>query len=125
MAAPPGLASGLEFGGQVLGLAVGDGAPSAVYAATQSGIYRSRDGGQNWAPVLQGWGTAIAVSPQSPSTIYAGLSTNGFPFGVFKSVDGGDTWTDTGLIDGVLALAVSGSTVYAATNNDHLLQRRR
>ena len=111
------VASGLELGGQVLGLAVGDGAPAAVYAATQSGMFRSRDGGQNWDQVLQGWGTALAVSPQAPSTIYAGLSTNGFPIGVFKSVDGGDTWTDTGLMDGVLALAVSGSTVYAATNN--------
>jgi photosystem II stability/assembly factor-like uncharacterized protein len=111
------VASGLEFGGEVAGVAVGDGVPGTVYAATQSGIHRSRDGGQSWTQVLQGWGTAIVASPQSPSTIYAGLSTNGFPFGVFKSIDGGDTWTDTGLVDGAVALAVSGSTVYAATNN--------
>jgi hypothetical protein len=109
--------TGRELGGQVAGLAVGNGSPAAVYAATQSGIYRSLDEGWSWAVVLQGWGTAVAVSPQSPSTIYAGLSTNGYPFGVFKSVDGGETWADTGLIDGVLSLAVSGSTVYAATNN--------
>ena len=109
--------TGREIAGTVAGLAVAIGTSPAVYAASQAGIYRSRDGGDNWTLVLQGWGTAIAVSPESSSTIYAGLSTNAFPFGVFKSVDGGDTWTDTGLTGGVLALAVSGSTIYAATNN--------
>ena len=109
--------TGREIAGAVSGVAVANGTSPAVYAASQAGIYQSRDGGEHWTLVLQGWGTAIAVSPESPSTIYAGLSTSGFPFGVFKSVDGGDTWTDTGLTDGVLALAVSGSTVYAATNN--------
>ena len=109
--------TGREIAGPVGGLAVGNGTSPAVYAASGSGIYRSRDGGDSWTLVLPGWGTAVAVSPQSPSTIYAGLGTNGFPFGVFKSVDGGDTWSDTGLVDGVLGLAVSGPTVYAVTNN--------
>ena len=109
--------TGREIAGTVASLAVASGTSPAVYAASQAGIYRSRDGGDSWTLVLQGSGLAIAVSPESPSTIYAGLSTNGFPFGAFKSADGGDTWTDTGLTDGVLALAVSGSTVYAATNN--------
>jgi photosystem II stability/assembly factor-like uncharacterized protein len=111
------VASGLELGGEVSSLAIADAVPATVYAATQSGTYRSVDGGQSWAQVLPGWGTAVVVSPQSSSTIYAGLSTNSSPSGVLKSIDGGDTWTDTGLVDGVVALAVSGSTVYAATNN--------
>jgi hypothetical protein len=98
---------------QVNALAVASGS-SAVYAATQAGIYRSTDGGTTWSFVLSGWGTAIAVSNESPSTIYVGLGGNGFPVGVFKSVDG-DSWIDTGLMEPVSALAVSGSRLYAAT----------
>ena len=100
---------------QVTGLAVVNGAAPAVFAATQSGTFRSLDGGSSWSQVLPGWGMAVVASPVAPSTIYAGLSTNGYPFGVFKSTDNGETWSDTGLLDGVSALAVSGSTVYAAT----------
>jgi hypothetical protein len=109
------LPAGQEIAGQpVNALAVGGG-PAAVYAATQAGVYRSTDGGDTWALVLPGWGTALAISAQSPATVYAALGGNGFPVGVFKSVDGGDSWTDTGLNEPVSALAVSGSRLYAAT----------
>ena len=102
-------------GGQVYSVAVADGPAAAVYATSIAGILRSRDGGDNWSLVLPGYGASVVVSPESSSSIYAGLSTNGFPYGLFKSVDGGDSWTDTGLADGVSALAVSGSALYAAT----------
>src|SRR2546425_1282438 len=55
---------------------------------------------------------ALAVDPTSPNTVYAG--TGG---GVFKSTDGGGSWTDTGLPASVFALAIdptSPSTLYAA-----------
>jgi Right handed beta helix region/Beta-propeller repeat len=112
------LPTGREAEGQrqVVSLAVGGGTPSAVYSATNFGIHRSLDGGDSWNLVFPNWGAAaVVVSPQSPSTIYAGFNTNGFPFGVFKSIDGGESWSDTGLAEGVNALAVSGSTIYAAT----------
>ena len=58
---------------------------------------------------------ALAIDPSSPSTMYAG--TGGF--GVFKSTDGGASWTaiNTGLTHlRVPALAVDANSVpYAGT----------
>ena len=99
-------------------LALGEGVPAAVYAANAVGVYRSRDAGESWTALpIWGWATSLAVGPGSPSVVYAGLGPNAYPAGVFKSIDGGDTWIDTGLRDGALALTSSGSTVYAATVN--------
>ncbi len=92
--------------------------PSTVYAATQVGLYRSQDRGASWSDV-QLWGsvTSVVVAPGSPSTVFAGLGPESFPNGVFRTTDGGNTWTETGLGSGVTALAMSGTTVYAATVN--------
>ncbi len=60
--------------------------------------------------------TAIVAAPSAPSTLYAAT-----PVGVFKSVDGGTSWTqpaNTGLAVPATALAVdasSATTLYAAT----------
>jgi len=59
--------------------------------------------------------TALAIDPQTPTTLYAGTSDRG----VFKSVDAGATWSLTGL-SGIpitsLAIDVQNpSTVYAGT----------
>ncbi len=61
---------------------------------------------------------ALAINPQTPDTLYAGTSG-----GVFKSTDGGTSWTarNTGLnySGTVLALAInpqSPETLYAGTS---------
>jgi hypothetical protein len=59
--------------------------------------------------------TAVAIDPQTPTTLYAGTPDRG----VFKSVDAGATWILTGLIGiRVTSLAIdprNPSTVYAGT----------
>lgn len=74
-----------------------------IYAAVcLGGIYRSIDGGENWEPVLGGYGnsygyfTDIAISPNG--VMYATISQmspsgSAMKKGMFRSTDG-ETWTD-------------------------------
>ena len=88
---------------------------ASVFAAGDVGLYRSRDHGDTWTIISPlGFVTAVAVTQESPSVVYAGV---GWSANVRKSVDGGDTWIDAGLAGPVQFLAASGSTVYAVTTN--------
>jgi len=62
-----------------------------LYAATQSGIYRSTDGGAEWELVLSGFFRELVIDPQNSSNIYTG-QRGPSGYGVYKSTDGGDTW---------------------------------
>lgn len=64
------------------------------------GVYISNDGGVNWAKVLSGLPRDIAINPANPQIIYAamrGVGTfgNGGVGGVYRSVNGGSSWTVT------------------------------
>jgi photosystem II stability/assembly factor-like uncharacterized protein len=66
--------------------------------------------------------SAIAIDPQNPSTIFAGAGTQedgDFIGGVFRSMDGGTTWSATSLRCSVENLAIdilNSNTLYAATD---------
>lgn len=90
-----------------------------LLAATEDGIYLSRDGGKGWAHVGPDTGSlSIAVSPRPLGSFvaYAGMAT-----GVYTSTDSGDTWAPSGLAGmPIISLAVSPSfsqdrTVIAGT----------
>ena len=74
-----------------------------------SAIYRSYDGGDTWTKLTNGLpsGSAvgrigISVCKSNPSVIYATYSDHpGYFLGVYKSTNGGNTWTQTN--DGDLA----------------------
>lgn len=83
--------TGGPLGGEVHAVAVDPLAPSTVYAGTSnSGVYKSTDGGTTWALANAGMGSAqvesLLVDPATPTTLYAGGS------GVYKSLDAGATW---------------------------------
>ena len=64
-----------------------------IYAGTQDGPYRSRDGGARWErgafpDGLQVW--SLTVHPRATNVVYAGTS----PVGVWRSEDGGATWSE-------------------------------
>ena len=84
--------------------------PNVAYIGFDNGgVWRSTDYGSNWEPIFDQAGTgsigAIAVAPSDPNVIYVGtgagiirpdLATGD---GVYKSIDGGKTWTHLGLFD--------------------------
>ncbi|HEU5160115.1 MAG TPA: FlgD immunoglobulin-like domain containing protein [Streptosporangiaceae bacterium] len=77
-------------------------------ANAERGVFRSTDGGANWSKVLfrdeLTGASDIAVDPGDPDVLYAGfwhvfrtpwlLNSGGDSSGLFKSTDGGDTWTE-------------------------------
>jgi photosystem II stability/assembly factor-like uncharacterized protein len=91
---------------------------SNLYVATAEGVFRSTDGGANWAwsggdLPKTGYST-ILISPDNPRVLFALSSLDG----VFKSEDEGVTWESLGLKDeriSVLAMSPADTgTIYAA-----------
>ena len=91
--------------------------PEIVYVAAlgepygptpDRGVYRSSDGGKNWERVLfrdeKTGAVDLVMDPKAPDTLYAGLwevfrtphslSSGGPGSGLFKTTDGGKTWTE-------------------------------
>ena len=116
--------------------------PDLVYAAVlghvagpndERGVFRSKDGGATWDRVLfrdnKTGAVDLTLDPNNPSVIYATLweafrmshmmSSGGPGSGIFKSTNGGDTWTEIsrnpGLPKGVLGKM--GITVSGADSN--------
>ncbi|HET7456050.1 MAG TPA: glycosyl hydrolase [Gemmatimonadaceae bacterium] len=77
------------------------------FGTTGAGVFKTVDGGYSWAPMSDKYfgGTvgAIGVAASNPDVVYVG--TGEYPIrgnvshgdGVFKTVDGGKTWTYMGL----------------------------
>jgi photosystem II stability/assembly factor-like uncharacterized protein len=88
--------------------AVWEGDRLTVYVgAASGGVWKSVNGGTTYKPVFDKAGTqsigAITVDPKNPKVLWVGT---GEPWtrnsvsvgdGVYKSVDGGDNWTNVGL----------------------------
>ncbi len=81
------------------------------FGGVGGGIFRSDDGGQSWHNISDGQlntGSigALTVAPSDPNVIYAGTGEHAVRGvmtspgdGVYKSVDGGETWRHLGLED--------------------------
>ncbi len=96
--------------------------------SAERGIYRTLDGGKTWEQVLKKddktGGIDVVFDPHNPNVLFAalyqavrmpwGMSSGGPGSGLYKSVDGGATWTHlegNGLPDGILGrigVSVSG-----------------
>jgi YVTN family beta-propeller protein len=81
-----------------------------------------------WAQSCDTSFRALAVDPINPVVLYLGNSSQSHPCGIFKSIDGGATWTATNagfprlLPVSRIAVATSDNMiVYAATAEDHAL----
>jgi len=97
-------------GGRV---AAATGVPGRVnefyFGAVNGGVWKTYDGGRVWQPVFDSQPMAsigaIAVAPSAPDTVYVGSGEStlrdsvGYGDGVYKSLDGGKTWSHVGLTD--------------------------
>ena len=125
--------------------------PDIVYAAVfgkysvpsaERGVFKSIDGGKTWTKVLyrddKTGAIDIAVDRNNPNVLYAAMweayrkefqmSSGGTGSGLFKSTDGGETWTEitrnkglpSGLVGriGVALTSANSNRVYAVVEND-------
>jgi photosystem II stability/assembly factor-like uncharacterized protein len=134
---------GLRDSEQIPALAVDPANPDRVFAAVlghpygpsaERGIFRSDDGGKTWQKVLfkdeRTGGSDVVIDPKNPQVVYACLweetlgpwedgneyaGTNG---GLFKSTDGGATWTQ--LKNGLPENLVQINVALAASDPDRL-----
>ena len=108
---------GLETTKQIAQVRVHPSNPDVVYVAAQGdrwkgtnerGIYRSTDGGKTWTLVLKGMNATsgasdLSMDPSNARILYAAfwdhqrvpwqVRSGGAGSGIWKSTDGGDSWT--------------------------------
>lgn len=98
--------------------------PGSLYlAAYTSGLLRSGDGGKSWLkkPEKTTIAITLALDPANPNVVYAGRGTYDSKGGVWKSTDGGATFTEpkSGLpeadVTGVAVDPKNPASVYAST----------
>src|SRR6266403_2629477 len=102
---------GPNRGGRSLAVAGSRARPNEYYfGATGGGLWKTTDGGISWRPLTDGLIHsssigAVAVAPSNPDIVYIGggeADIRGSIIqgdGVYKSTDGGKTWTHIGLAD--------------------------
>src|SRR5881409_1001759 len=84
-----------------------DGRLTVYLGAASGGVWKSSNGGTTFKPVFdkesaQSIG-AVAIDPQTPKTIWVGTgeawtrNSTSIGNGIYKSTDGGDSWTNMGL----------------------------
>jgi len=115
---------GPSFGGRVSRVAGVAGDPSTFYAATASGgVWQSVDGGLTWKPVFDSQPVSsigsLAIAPSNPKVIYVGSGEANIRGnvaagnGIYRSLDGGKTWTHVWTEEGQI-----GTMVVHPTNPD-------
>ena len=95
-------------GGRVTSVAGSAHDPNLYYlGAAGGGVWKSTDGGAAWTPVFDKEGVgaigAVAIDPANDDTVWVGTGESNprndvsYGDGVYKSTNGGKTWTNVGL----------------------------
>jgi photosystem II stability/assembly factor-like uncharacterized protein len=84
--------------------------PSTIYVATASGgLWKTTNNGTTWTPLFDDQPVStfgdVAIAPSNPEVIWAGTGeqnnrqSTSWGNGVYRSTDGGKTWTHLGLVE--------------------------
>ncbi len=98
------------MGGRIDDFAVLESNPSIVYVgAASGGVWRTTNAGTTWEPIFDNEGVStigdVAVAPSDLSLVWVGTGepnnrqSSSWGNGVYKSTDGGKSWTNMGLKD--------------------------
>jgi hypothetical protein len=99
---------------------------NTIYIGVPSGgVWKTTDGGATWTPLADLLGSigvsGIVVDHTTPNTVYIltgdGDAADTYSIGVMKSIDGGATWTTTGLSWGVTSFNRGYKLLQHPTNN--------
>ncbi len=96
------------MGGRIDDIEVAPSDPNVIYVGyAVGGVFKSEDNGVSFRPVFQTYGSAsigdIAIDPTNANIVYVGTGepnnrqTSSFGDGLYKSTDGGKTFTNMGL----------------------------
>src|SRR5258707_7073970 len=99
-----------SMGGRIDDIAVSESDPNIIYLGyAVGGVFKSENNGMSFKPVFETYNTAsigdIAIHPRDPNIVYVGTGepnnrqTSSFGDGVYKTTDGGMTFTNIGLKD--------------------------
>ena len=94
--------------GRIADFAVNSANPKQFYVGVASGhIWKTDNAGITWRPVFDSYGAyaigCLAMDPSNPNVVWAGTGENnhqralGYGDGVYKTMDGGKSWTNMGL----------------------------
>jgi photosystem II stability/assembly factor-like uncharacterized protein len=132
------LLSGLEFrnigpaamSGRISDIVIHPKNRSLWYVAVGSGnVWKTENAGTTWTPIFDNQGSysigCLTLDPNNPDVVWVGTGENvsgrhvGFGDGVYKSLNGGKTWTNMGLaksehIARILVDPRNSNTIYVA-----------
>ncbi|MGE0131648.1 MAG: BACON domain-containing carbohydrate-binding protein [Blastocatellales bacterium] len=125
-----------NLGGRTRALIIHPTNHDTMYAAAASGgVWKTADGGASWKPLTDVIANiavnSLAIDRNNPDVLYAGTGEGFFNFdairgaGIFKSADGGVTWSrlmatatpDFHYVNDIIVSPTDGRRVYAATRS--------
>jgi photosystem II stability/assembly factor-like uncharacterized protein len=94
--------TGIDPTAMIYSLAIDPRTTTTLYAATDHGVYKSMDSGANWQGINSGLphqqAMTLVIDPLTPATLYVTMwaqpGSATWQGGVYKSVNGGQSWQE-------------------------------